>query len=469
MAEVIANLIKGDKVGTETDYRDALAVNASGVVKKMFGVAGYMLQAPGLTQYGTGVGIDRGGLWNERHAEHYRVSGNSLIKVGAAGDATVLGAISGIDTVSVPYSFNTQSIVADGRFWLYDAVNGLVEVVDANLGNPVDCVWIDGYYFFTDLQNIYHSSILDETQIDPLKFATAEFSPDPTLGVGKTVDNKAIAFGRYSIEYFANRASQNFAFSRIPTRAIKAGIVGTHCKAEMMNTWFIMGGRKEEDVSIHQVGAGDITKIASREVDKIISKYTEEELSLSVLEARGEDDYHYLIVHLPRETLMFNVEIARAAGRDAAWTILKTDVLGDAQWRAKFGLFEPRLGVWVYGDKIDDTLGILDKDVSTHYGEIVESILYTEFIYLNSLSIDELDIQIIPGHTITEDATVSISLSYDGIGYTQEHSIHYGLPSEYKNRFIAYQLGHVDGYVTIKLRMASRSRMAFSRLKLEVG
>lgn len=469
MPEIISNLIKGDSIGTESDYRDALPVNMSGIAKPMFGVSGYMLQTPGLTQYGKGIGIDRRGIWNERHAQHYRVSGDSLIKVGSGGDVTKLGQITGLDTASLPYSFNTQGIVADGRFWLYDSVNGLVEVTDPDLGDPVDCVWVDGYYFFTDLENIYHTSILNETQIDPLKFATAEFSPDPTLGVAKTVDNKVMAFGRYTIEYFTNRASANFAFTRIATRAIKSGIVGTHCKAEMMNTWFIMGGRKEEDVSIHQVGVGTVNKIASREVDKILSKYTEDQLSKSVLETRVEDDYHYLIVHLPKETLMFNAEIAGAVGKDAAWSVLKTDVLGDAQWRAKFGLFEPRLGEWVYGDKLTPNLARLDKDVATHYGEIVESILYTPFIYFDGVSIDELDIQIIPGHTATEDATVFLSLSYDGVTHTQEVSIDYGLPSQFNKRLIVYQLGHVDGYASIKLRMASRSRMAFSRLKMQVG
>ncbi len=61
------NLLKGDKVGSESDYRDALPVNMSGVSRPMYGSDGYMLQQPGLTEYGTGVGIDRGALWNERH------------------------------------------------------------------------------------------------------------------------------------------------------------------------------------------------------------------------------------------------------------------------------------------------------------------------------------------------------------------------------------------------------------------
>lgn len=45
-------LLQGDKVEGITDYLDALPVNVSGVVKEVMGVAGYMFQQPGLTQYG---------------------------------------------------------------------------------------------------------------------------------------------------------------------------------------------------------------------------------------------------------------------------------------------------------------------------------------------------------------------------------------------------------------------------------
>lgn len=469
MAEMIANLIKGDKVGSETDYRDALPINMSAVLRPMFGAQGYMLQQPGLTQYGQGVGIDRRGVWNERHAQHYRVSGNQFISVDAGGSATVLGTIDGLDTASLPYSFNTQGIVANNRFWLYDSVNGLIEVVDPELGNPVDCVWIDGYYMFTDLETIYHTDITDESSISPLKFATSEFSPDPTLAVGKTSDNKLIAFNRYSIEYFKNVASANFAWTRLANRAIKAGIVGTHCKVEIGGNWYIMGGRKDENVSIHTMNGANIKNISSREIDKLISNYTEDQLSVSVLEARVVDNYPYLIVHLPDTALLYNIKLAAAAGNDQAWSILTTEVAKDVQWRGKFGVFEPRLGKWVYGDKRDGTLGILDNTAATQYGEIAEWELNTPFMYFDGVSINEFEAETIPGHTVDDDATVFVSLSYDGVTHGFEYIKSYGLPSQFTHRFILYKLGHVDQWVSIKMRGASRSRMAFSRVKLDVS
>ena len=320
-----------------------------------------------LNEYG--IGIDRGALWNERHNEHYRVSGDSFIKVDANGSSTVLGTVSGLDTASLPYSFNTQGVLVDGRFWLYDKSGGtFTEVTDPDLGDPIDASWIDGYYIFTDGEYIYHTDIASETSIDPLKYATAEFSPDATLGVAKTSDNKFRAFGRYTIEDFVNQANENFAFTRLTGRAIPRGIVGTHCKCEVNEKWYIMGGGKKEAVSIFVLGVGSSGKIASREIDKIIGQYTEAELADSVLEARGEDDYSYLIVHLPNETLLYNVNIGEAFGPDQAWSLLKSDVLGNTPWRGKFGLFEPRLGKWVYGDRQTSDLGILEESVPTHYG-----------------------------------------------------------------------------------------------------
>jgi len=466
--------IKGDKIGFETDYRDYLPENMSGVVRPILGADGYMLQQPGLTKYSDGVGLDRGGLWNERLSNHFRVSGanpidgGSLIEIDASGNTAILGAISGTDKVSMPYSFNTQGIVADGRFYLYDPSNGFREVTDPDLGDPIDCVWVDGYYFFTDGEYLYHTDLADESAIDPLKFATAEFSPDPTIGVAKAIDNKVMAFGRYTIEYFINDASENFAFQRVQTRAVKAGIVGTHCKAEMLDKFYILGGRKEEGVAVHVVGVGTVNKVSSREVDKVIGKYTENELSTCTLEARVEDDYQYLILHLPSEVLLFNAKVASVLGNEYAWSILKTGT-EKTPWRAIHGVFEPRKGVWVYGDKQGANIGVLDETVSTQYEEIAEWTLNTPFMKLEYSSIDELEIETMPGHTTTSDGVVSISLTYDGIAHGTEWFEMYGLPSDYGKRFVIRRLGYVRDWVGIKLRGATRSRMGFGAAKIAHG
>jgi len=466
--ESVITLIKGDKVGVETDYRDYLPENMLAIERPMFGAKGYMLQSPGLSLLGNGIGIDRGGIWNERFNNHYRVSAGSFISVDSSGVSVTLGAVAGSQTASLPYSFNSQGIITDNRFWLYSPSGGFNEVVDPDLGDPIDGVWIDGYYCLTDGEFIYHTDINDESSIDPLKFATAEFMPDKSLGCGKTQDNKWIVFGRYTTEYFVNTAQENFAFARVPTRAVKIGIVGTHAKAEMNDRWYLLGGRKEEGVGVHILGVGSAERVSTREVEKVIGQYTETQLQTAIVESRTEDAYAFVIVHLPTRTLIFNETIAKSVGIQYAWSILKTGVDSDP-WRGVHGIFEPRIGKWVYGDKLDSNLGIYDDTVATQYGEIAEWTLHTPFLLLESQSIDRLDIETMPGHTGDDDATVFISLTYDGLTFGKEWTELYGLPNDYSKRFIARRLGYVRDWVGIKLRGATRSRMAFGMATIDHG
>jgi hypothetical protein len=467
--ELPVTLIKGDKISPLTDYRDALPVNMYAIEKKILGADGYMLCYPGLTSLGTGQGIDRGGIYNERLINQYRVSGAKMISVSADGTVAVLGTIDGADQAAMPYSFNTQQVIANGKAFLYDPTDGFREITDTDLGDPIDSVWVDGYYFYTDGEFIYHSDINDEEAIDPLKFATAEFMPDPSNGVAKTQDNKVLVFGRYTLEYFVNDASADFSFVRVQTRAQKIGIVATHAKCETGEGFFITGGRRDEAVSVHLLGIGSSVRVATREVDKILSGYTEPELCDMRMECRMEDDITFVLIHLPNKTLCLNVTILKTLGKTVAWSIIKTDVKGDAPYRGINGVFDARSAKWVYGDKLDTTIGLLDNTVFTHYTNMVEWLLFTPFLDLETFSIDEIDIETIPGHTTALDAKVFLSFTYNGLTYGTEISMEYGKPGEINKRFIARRLGNVDDWIGIKLRGATTSRMAFALMNVSYG
>lgn len=468
MTKIPVTLIKGDKIDVETDYRDALPVNMYAVQRDILGAKGYMIEYPGISLLALGSGIDRGGVYNERFETQYRVSGTNLIDL-TSGVVTELGTIPGSEQVAMPYSFNTQCIIANGQMFLYSAAGGFVEVTDADLGDPIDCVWIDGYYFLTDGEYIYHTDIDDETSIDPLKFATAEFMPDPSLGLAKTQDNKVIVFGRYTTEYFVDVAQSNFAFQRVETRAQKIGIVATHAKCETGTSFYITGGRKEEAVGVHRLSLGASEKISTREIDKILSAYTEPELADMRMESRKENDTTFVLVHLPGEVLCFNESIAKSLGIQGAWSILKTDIAGDAPYRAINGVFDARTATWIYGDKLGANIGQLDNTINTNYGSNVEWLLYTPFIKLDGASINEIEIETIPGHSNTDDATVAISVTEDGVIYGTEWWALYGEPYNYNTRFYVRRLGAVQDWVGFKFRGASSSRMAFGLMTLDIG
>jgi hypothetical protein len=458
-------LIKGDEHGSETDYRDALHVNMYAVPRKVHSADGYLLNYPGLSSFGTGFGIDRGGVYNERLIDHYRVSGTKFISVSKTGVVVELGPVSGNRQAALPYSFNTQAVIANYNMWLYDGTT-FTRIIDPDLGKPIDCVWVDGYYFLTDGEYLYHTDITDEYSIDPLNYATAEFMPDPSLGLSKTQDNKVMVFGRYSLEYFVNDSTDNFAFTRVETRAQKIGIVATHAKCETGTAFYITGGRRNEAVTVYRVSIGSSEKISTREVDKIIAKYSEPDLIDMRMESRLEDDITFVLVHLPNETLCFNETVARAFGVEAAWSILKTDVKGDITYRAINGIFDSRTSKWIYGDKWESIIGVLDNDVTTHYSVLVEWLLYSPFVNLEKASIDELEIETIPGFTITEDATVAFSLTYNGVTYGQEYWMDYGSPNDFNTRFIVRRLGYINQWFGLKFRGVSKSKMAFSLMKI---
>lgn len=460
-------IIKGDKISTNIDYRDALPVNMIGIPREILGTSGYLTPHSGLELFGDAVGADRGGVWNDRLQAHFRVSGSQVVIVSTSGAASPIGDIAGTGRASFAYSFNSQAIVAGGSYYRY-ASGTLERVDDPAVGSPLDVCFVDQYYVFTDGENLYHTKASSETEIDPLDFATAEIQPDETLGVGRDYDNKLMAFGRYTIEYFVNDASENFAFTRIPSRAKSIGIIGTHCKTKLDNAWIILGGRKEEQAAIYLFSASSEQKLSTREIDKILDEYTEQELSEAVLESRTEDSIQLCLIRLKRHTLVYNHTIAKAQGLPFAWSLIRKEIKTDGTWPGANGVYDPRISAWIYGDTQESRLGKLNPDVCTIYGDEIEGIFYTPFIYLERASIDEIEFQTIPGAS-QQDAKAFVSMTYDGVIYGTEYSMLYGTPYDKTKRFSRYRLGYVSDFVGFKFRFVSKSKMPFAKFEITYG
>lgn len=458
MPEIAIPIINGDKTKSDVDYFDAMPVNMIAVQRDILGSAGFLYSHDGIDQIADGQGVDRGALYNERMREHLRVSGQKLVNV-AGSSAVVIGDIPGAGLVSMDYSFNTTAIISSGRMFLYSGT-ALTEVTDSDLGDPISICWIDGYYFLTDGEYLYHTDITDESSIDPLKFATSEISPDPTLAVGRTQDNLVVVFNRYTTEYFINEANEQFAFSRLNQKAVSVGIVGTHCWCEMGGNIYILGGPKESQVSLMILGAGQAIAVSTRSVDKVIAKYTEAQLSTCKIESRIENGDHLIYVHLPDETLCFNSAIAQKFGLPSAWCYLKS---GQDQWRCINGVRDPLQNKWVYGDKIDGRIGALNSDTAAQYGDPVHSEFYTPLVPIESLSVDSIEINTIPGYGSTAES-LFISTTRDGAYYSGEWSKEATVPTVYNDRYIVRRLGYVRKNIGFKFRSLNKGKLNISGL-----
>lgn len=463
-------MIKGNRQ-SNLDYRDNLPVNFTAVVMDIKGDQGYLLTHDGLTEFAQTNGKARGGTYNERFNKHYRVSGDTFESISATGEVTAIGITSGDSICSFANSFNTQAILSDGKLFYWDGAT-LLQVVDPELGFPIDITWFAGLYVMTDGEFLFHTDIANEQSISPLKYSSSEFSSDRILAVARNAQNQILAFNRFSIEWFyfnASAPSGTSVLQVIQNKTMTIGIVGTHCKALLDEIFFILGGRKGESPSIHAVQGGQSQNVSNREIDKIIGKYTEVELSGVFMESRVVDRDKFIVIHLPNETLIYNHSVAQKMGIDSAWTYVKSGVDTDDVWRAKFGVFDPRAAKWIYGDILENKLAYLDQESAAQYGEQVECICYTPILSeIGGMSIDSFEIKTITGYA-TSDFTSAFSLSYNGITYGKEYWNLISQSKDYDTRYIARRLGYVRDDFNFKFRFVSSDKMAFSGLEVEVS
>lgn len=453
MPELPIPIIAGDKTKFDTDYHDAIPVNMLAVKHDVLGSLGYLISHDGVSQLVTGQGIDRGAFYNDRMGRSFRVSGQKLIEI-IGNSVNVIGNIPGTDQVRMDYSFNSLLIVASGRAFLYTGI-ALTEIIDPDLGSPIDGWWIDGYYMFTDGEYIYHTDITNESSIDPLKFATSEISPDKTLAGGKTQDNLAIVFNRYSTEYFINEASEQFAFSRLTQKAVNSGIVGPRCWCDLGGNIFILGGSKGEPVALRILAPGQVISVTTRTVGKIIASYAESDLYSCRIESRTENEDRLIYIHLPNKTLLYNHTIAEQMGKESAWSELRT---GQSTWRCINGVRDPKQNKWVYGDKIDSRIGYLDSLTAAQYGQPVHSEFYTPMAPIDSMSVDSIEVNTIPGNSSSIE-NMFVSTTRDGAHYSQEWSNEESVPEIYDDRFIVRRLGYVRKKIGFKFRSLNKGKI----------
>lgn len=468
---MIVSLNKGDAANNNVDYVDSLAVNMFTVERAVVNSDSYNINFYGVSGFGESEGVGRGGVWvaSEKLQGHFRVSGTSLVEVMPDGATNVLGDVGGTERVSMSYSFNNLAIVSNRKLYYYNIADGFREIDGDNVGQPLDIVWVDGYFMLTDGNNIYHSDIQNEEKFSALSLGNAQISPDATMGLGVNEDNEVVAFGEFSTEYLANRGVNNFSFQRITQKSQKIGISGVHCKKEVGGRWFTIGRRRESAITCNIISLGNEEVISSRAVTQILSDYSQIEISKSYIDAMIIDNTSFVIYQLPRHTLLFNLTIAKVKGTANAWTILQSEYSSIKLFRAGNPVLDPRNSKWIVDDKFTKKLGYIDRSSCLHYDDIATWELYSPTVNLESLSIDLIEIQTIAGISNADDATIAISITTDGRTYSNEFWELYADNFDYSKRFYLTQVGYVRNNIGFKFRGASRSRMALSSFRIEAS
>lgn len=459
------SLLSGMVTASDADWRTSYAVNYIPVPKDTGISKGGLRAAPGLAQFATAAGIDRAGItWN---GLNYRVSGTSLQRVNADGTVTTIGTISGSGPVSLDYGPTYLLIVGDLKAWLYDGTT-LTQITDVDLGEPIDGFWVDGYFMFTDGAYLVVTELNNPFSIDPLKYGASEADPDRIVGNLK-LRNEVYALNRYTTEVFNNVGGTGFPFLRVSSGMIAKGCVGTYAKTLFAETIAWVGSGRNEPCSVYLASGGAAQKIATREVETRLAAYTEEELASSEVEARADKLHQHLMIHLPNETMVYDLAASVAAG-ESVWFFLSTGVIGSndepAAYRARH--FTWCYGKWLCGDTADGRIGYVDETVITQYGEIASGRFDTMFLYNEGRGAIVWSLELV-GTTgrapAAESPTVFHSYTVDGLNWSQERQASMGTTGQTTKRVVFDDCGCIESIRGERFRTANKTPISWARLE----
>lgn len=447
------------------DFRTSYPVNMVPVPKEQGISNGYLRPADGLVQAGVGPGIDRGGInWNGRC---YRVMGSTLVRIFEDGSPQSIGDVGNDgNLVTIDYSFDRLAIASARRLYYYDGVT-LSVVTDADMGSVLDFVWVDGYFMTTDGTYLIVTELNDPYSVNPLKYGSAEADPDPIKAVLK-LRNEVYALNRNTVEVFGNIGGDFFPFQRIEGAQIQKGCVGTHAACVFVDAAAFVGSGRNESPSIYLGANASAIKIATMEIDQILSMYTEDQLSTCLVESRNDRAHQHLYVHLPDRTIVYDAAASQQL-QEPVWFHLTSSIGGFSKYRAQN--FVWCYNKWLCADPTTSSHGYLVENVSSHYGAEVRWEFGTIVVYNEGRGaiFHELELVALTGRVaLGDDPTISTCYTTDGETWSQPRMIKVGKIGDRNKRLVWLQQGHMRNWRIQRFNGDSKSHLSFARLEARI-
>lgn len=480
-------IVNGIYTDVTADYRTSYPLNLVPVPKQNGISEGYLRKADGIKMFcgADKGGIDRGGInWN---GVCYRVIGAELWLIDEQGICKSIGAIEGSEQCRFIYSFDRLGIASGGKLY-YLQEDVLTVVTNENLGLVLDLEWIDGYFVTTDGEYIVQTELLDPTKVNPTKYGSSEADPDPIIGLLK-VRNELCVFNRYTIEVFDNAGGAGFAFARIDGAMMTKGLVGTHGKCKFADSFAFVGSGKNEPCSVYLGANGGLTKVATREVERIMADYTDAQLSKVILESKEQDMHQHLYLHLPNKTMVYDFAASQVMqqpvwfqlssssdGQDVK-TIEQPSLAAKMPPPSSHGAYRAINHVWCYnkwivGDRFDSRVGVLSNKLSSHYGQAVGWAINTTFIYNSGQAgqIKSVELVGLTGRTVIDkEPQVFLSWTKDGLNWSNERLHKQGMRGQYTKRIIWMRcIGKFSHMISLRFRGCDDSLASYTAVEIDV-
>lgn len=457
-------ILRGTKADTAGNFRVSWPINYEPVVTDTGISKGFLRAVPGVTLItDPALGADRGGfVWR---GVHYRVMGSALVSINGVV-VTTLGDVgdNGLP-VSMDNSFDLLAIASNENLFYWSG-SALKQVTDPDLGVVLDVKYIDGRFATTDGSNIVLTELNDPYSVDPLKYGSAEVSPDRIIGL-IVIRDELFAVGTGTIENFRNVGGAGFPYQRNSGALIPKGAVGTHAYCDFIDTFAFVGNAPGEATSVWLAGGGDALPLGTPDVDRELAALTASELTLVELESRQEEGEQRLILHLPSKSLMFLNQASKGAG-EMVWCQMNAGVGNDLPYPVRHLALTD--SGWIGGTS-DGRIGKLDYGVETLFGEERGWQFETLLVYNQAKGgiINCLELIGLTGAApfgATPKAFLSISL--DGLTWGQERAIETGRFGQREKRCQWRPARKFNNYCGLRFRGAGNGREAWARLEADI-
>lgn len=448
------------------DFRTSYPVNMIPVPKQNGISSGYLRPAEGLDTHVEMLGTDgvtRGvTIWDGRL---FVVRGTILFEVKENGDQTPYFGLSddGLP-VSFAYSFERLAI-ASGKKLYYLTGEMLSEVIDTDIGDVMDVVFIDGYFLTSDGDFIVATELSNPLAVNPLKYGSSEIDPDQIKQLLKN-RNELYAVNRHTIEVFTNTGGSFFPFSRLNGAHIQRGAIGRWSACVFMEAIAFVGSGRNEPPAVYIGENAQTIKISTREIDQILASYTETELETVYVEPRTVDGHKFLYIHLPDRTVVYD-GAASAAMQEPVWFILTSSVDGFDQYRARY--FAWWKSKWICADTKSRNINLMTTEHGLQIGSPVRFEFGTHITWPDTggALIHQIELVALTGSVAHgSDPQIASAYTSDGVTWSQDRWIKVGKSGERMKRLMWWRQGPIRGWRAYKFHGTSDAHISVARLEL---
>ena len=278
---------------------------------------GFLNRAPGLRLLATvGSGPVRG-MW-QYGGYGYVVSSNTLYRVDAAWNATVLGTVSGSGPVSMSDNGTQLFVACNPLSYIYNATTGVfAQITDLDFAGAVTVGYIDGYFVFNqpNSQTIWVTQLLDGTSVDPLEFASAEGSPDNLVGL--IVDHREVwLFGTNSVEVWYDSGNVNFPLERIQGAFNEIGCAAPYSIAKLDNGLFWLGSDARGNGIVYRANGYTGQRVSTHAIEFAIQSYAN--ISDAFAYTYQQEGHAFYVLTFPTGNATWVYDVATGAWHERA-------------------------------------------------------------------------------------------------------------------------------------------------------